>query len=237
MGGDAVSRGDRACDAAEPRIGPLSAAEVPPLAAVLARAFRDNPLNVAVIQSDDPVFRIRCNFHGMWALLPVAQARGQVLAARLEGRLAGALVATNPYGYPLPAPPLLARFRCFWGQGWRVARRWARVFESLAALHPLEPLGYLGTLGVDPSLQGRGVGRALLGRWLAGLDREATGAYLETDRCENVAFYQRSGFRVLGETQVLGARIWRMRRPAALEGRAAGAVLESAPSSSTHRGG
>jgi len=237
MGGDAVSRGDRACDAAEPRIGPLSAAEVPPLAAVLARAFRDNPLNVAVIQSDDPVFRIRCNFHGMWALLPVAQARGQVLAARLEGRLAGALVATNPYGYPLPAPPLLARFRCFWGQGWRVARRWARVFESLDALHPLEPLGYLGTLGVDPSLQGRGVGRALLGRWLAGLDREATGAYLETDRCENVAFYERSGFRVLGETQVLGARIWRMRRPAALEGRAAGAVLESAPSSSTHRGG
>ena len=237
MGGYAVSRGDRACDAAEPRIGPLSAAEVPLLAAVLARAFRDNPLNVAVIQSDDPVFRIRCNFHGMWALLPVAQARGQVLAARLEGRLAGALVATNPYGYPLPAPPLLARFRCFWGQGWRVARRWARVFESLDALHPLEPLGYLGTLGVDPSLQGRGVGRALLGRWLAGLDREATGAYLETDRCENVAFYERSGFRMLGETQVLGARIWRMRRPAALEGRAAGAVLESAPSSSTHRGG
>ncbi len=204
---------------------------------MLARAFRDNPLNVAVIQSDDPAFRIRCNYHGMRALLPVAQACGQVLAARLEGRLAGALVAANPCGYPLPAPPWAARFRCLWGRGWRVARRWARVFEWLDALHPQEPLGYLGTLGVDPSLQGRGVGRALLGRWLAGLDREATGAYLETDRCENVAFYERSGFRVLGETQVLGARIWRMRRPAALEGRAAGAVLESGPSSSTKRGG
>jgi hypothetical protein len=155
MDGNAGSRADRACDAAAPRIGTLSTAEVPPLAAVLARAFRDNPLNVAVIQSDDPVFRIRCNFHGMRALLPVARACGQVLAAWLEGRLAGALVAANPYGYPLPAPPLAARFRCFWGQGWRVARRWARVFESLDALHPLEPLGYLGTLGVDPSLQGR----------------------------------------------------------------------------------
>jgi ribosomal protein S18 acetylase RimI-like enzyme len=237
MDGNAGSRADRACDAAAPRIGTLSTAEVPPLAAVLARAFRDNPLNVAVIQSDDPVFRIRCSFHGMRALLPVARACGQVLAAWLEGRLAGALVAANPYGYPLPAPPLAARFRCFWGQGWRVARRWARVFESLDALHPLEPLGYLGTLGVDPSLQGRGVGTALLGRWLGRLDREATGAYLETDRRENVAFYERSGFRVLGETQVLGAQIWRMRRPAAVEGRAAGAVLESGPSSSTQRGG
>jgi len=198
---------------------------------VLARAFRDNPLNVAVIRSDDPTFRIRCNFHGMQALLPVARAHGQVLVAYLEGMVAGALVATHPYGYPLPAPPLASRIRCVWGQGWRVARRWARVFEALDALHPLEPLGYLGTLGVEPSLQGRGIGTALLAHWLAGLDREATGAYLETDRRENVAFYTRSGFRVLGETEVLGARIWRMRRPAASDGRPARSVLESAPSS------
>jgi ribosomal protein S18 acetylase RimI-like enzyme len=236
MGGEAGSRADQVRDVVAPGIGPLSAAEISPLAAVLARAFRDNPLNVAVVQSDDPAFRIRCNFHGMRALLPVAQTSGQVLTARLEGRLAGALVAVNPYGYPLPAPPLAARLRCFWGQGWRVARRWGRVFESLDALHPLEPLGYLGTLGVDPSFQGRGVGTALLACWLAGLDREATGAYLETDRCENVAFYERSGFRVLGETRVLGARIWRMRRPAAVEGRAAGAVVESGAGSSTQRG-
>ena len=73
-------------------------------------------------------------------------------------------------------------------------------------------MGYLGTLGVDPALQARGVGTALLNRWLAGLDRKAIGAYLETDRVENLAFYRRAGFEVVGETRVQGVVIWRMQR-------------------------
>jgi ribosomal protein S18 acetylase RimI-like enzyme len=87
------------------------------------------------------------------------------------------------------------------------------VFEALDALHPIEPLGYLGSLGVDPDFQRRGVGTALLDRWLAELDRDTVGAYLETDGRQTVGFYQHRGFEVAGETDVLGVRIWRMRRP------------------------
>ena len=205
-----------------PRIAPLSDADRPIAVEALARAFRDNPLNVAVIRSRDPAVRTRCNVHGMRVLLPVAQAHGLVLAAKVDGRLAGALVAATPFGYPLPAPALAARIRCLAGQGWGVARRWGRVFEELHAVHPLEPLGYLGTLGVDPALQARGVGTALLNRWLAGLDREAIGAYLEADRVENVAFYRRAGFEVVGETRVHGVVIWRMQRAPASPARAFG---------------
>ncbi len=202
------------------QIEPLSEADRPGAVEALARAFRDNPLNVAVIRSRDPAARTRCNVHGMRILLPVAQEHGLVLGAKVDGRVAGALVAATPFGYPLPPPALAARIRCLLGQGWGVARRWGRVFEALNALHPLEPMGYLGTLGVDPTLQTRGVGTALLNCWLESLDRESIGAYLEADREENLSFYRRAGFEVVGETRVEGVTVWRMQRRPQIPARA-----------------
>jgi GNAT superfamily N-acetyltransferase len=150
----------------------------------------------------------------MRLLVPAARSHGQLLAARVQGRLAAALVAAPPFAYPLSAPGLAARVRCVLGQGLPVARRWGCVFRALDALHPREPHWYLGTLGVDPEVQGRGVGSALLAAWLAGADRDGLPAYLETDRERNVGFYARAGFELAGETQVLGVRIWRMWRQA-----------------------
>ncbi len=179
---------------------------------MLARAFRDNPLNRAVI-GPDPARRLRCNRHGMGSLLPVAQAGGHVLTARSGGAPAAALVSAPPLGYPLPAAPLPARLRCVAGQGWRVARRWTRVFEALRERHPSGPHWTLGTLGVAPGLQGAGIGSALLAHWLAEVDRDGCPAYLETDLERNLPLYERAGFAVCGELELLGVRIWRMARP------------------------
>ncbi len=47
--------------------------------------------------------------------------------------------------------------------------------------------------------------------------REA--AYLETDRPENVSFYERFGFEVTGEQRVIGVANWFMlRRPEGRQG-------------------
>lgn len=204
----------RSLAAAGLAIGPLSESEEPAAVAALARAFRDNPLNLAVIRSADPERRLRCNRHGMRLLLPSARAHGHLAVARRGGAVAGALVAAPPFAYPLPAPSPWQRLRCLAGQGPRVAARWGRVFRALDALHPRAPHWYLGTLGVDPPHQGRGIGRALLEAWVARVDADALPAYLETDRLENVAFYGRAGFALEGELRVLGTAIWRMRRPA-----------------------
>jgi ribosomal protein S18 acetylase RimI-like enzyme len=198
-----------------PSIGLLAAAERPRTTDVLARAFRDNPLNVAVVGARDPRRRLRSNALGTRTLLPVAEAHGEVWAAREGSRVVAALIGTPPHAYPLPPPPLAARLRCLVGQGWRVARRWAEVFQALDLLHPVEPHWYLGTLGVDPEQQGRGVGTALLRHWLARVEGDASGAYLETDLRGNVGFYEREGFAVERETRVLGVRVWCMRRPPA----------------------
>ena len=182
--------------------------------AVLARAFCDNPLNRAVIGRGDARRRLRSNFYGMRSLLPAATDHGDILAASIAGRVAGVLISVPPGGYPLPPPPVAHRLRCLLGQGWRVAARWGRVFETLREHHPIEPSWYLGTLGVDPALHGQGVGTALLARWLERVDGEESAAYLETDVQVNVGFYGRAGFELEGEVEVLGIPIWRMWRPA-----------------------
>lgn len=194
------------------QVSPLREADLMPAVALLAGAFRDNPLNRAVIRSDDPDRRLRSNLHGMRGLLPVARDHGCVLGARSDGRLVGVLVSSPPGCFPLPAPGLVQRLRCLIGQGWNVTQRWGEVYEALELLHPLEPHWYLGTLGVEPSQQRRGVGAALVARWVIEVDREGLPAYLETDRERNVDFYGRAGFEVAGETQVLGVPIWRMTR-------------------------
>jgi ribosomal protein S18 acetylase RimI-like enzyme len=97
-------------------------------------------------------------------------------------------------------------------QGWQTASRWGEVFELLETLHPKEPHWYLGTLGVDPSFQNRGVGAALLSSWIAGVDRDGATAYLETDTARNISFYERAGFTLDGETSILGVPVWCMRR-------------------------
>jgi ribosomal protein S18 acetylase RimI-like enzyme len=191
--------------------GPLSGAERRAAELVLARAFRDNPLNTAVIGSD-PARRLRSNLHGIRALLPVALAHGLVLLSDRRGQPDGVLIATPPHRWPLPAPSLWAHLRRVVAQGPRVTRRWALVFEALARVHLPEPHWYLATLGVAPEAQRRGVGTALLARWLARVDAERAPAWLETDREANLALYRRAGFEVALRTEVLATPVWCMQR-------------------------
>ncbi|HEX9813995.1 MAG TPA: GNAT family N-acetyltransferase [Myxococcota bacterium] len=200
-------------------IAPLAHSQLQPMVDVLARAFCSNPINRAVVRSVDPERCFRSNRHSMRTLLPIAQLHGKVLVATLDGNLSGGLVASPPGRFPLPPSPLADQLRCLIRPGWQVARHWEVVFEALEALHPVEPHWYLGTLGVARSAQRRGVGAALLSRWLDDVDCDVVPAYLETDREEHICFYERAGFSLAGETSVLGVRAWCMKRPPAGSGR------------------
>ncbi len=180
-------------------------------ARLLARTFRDNPLNRAVL-GGSARRRERANFSGIRASLPVAVEHGEVLQAADAQGLAGVLISAGPREFPFPPPNFARRFASFWVQGRRASNRWAEVFETLCALHPVAPHWYLATLGVASHRQGRGIGGRLLSRWLHRVDRDRSNAYLETDRFENLRFYRAFGFQVVRELNLHGATIWCMER-------------------------
>jgi hypothetical protein len=53
----------------------------------------------------------------------------------------------------------------------------------------------------------------MVGAFCQRMDQEQMPLYLETDKFENVAFYQKVGFTVIEEAAVLGIPNWFMSRP------------------------
>jgi len=106
-------------------------------------------------------------------------------------RVLPALVLGNPIGVPL-----------------RVLR-WTSEWERR---DPPQAHWHLGPVAVDPALQGQGVGSALLQNFCTQMAERQALSYLETDKSENVGFYQRFAYRVVAEGLVLGVPNWFMTR-------------------------
>jgi GNAT superfamily N-acetyltransferase len=73
------------------------------------------------------------------------------------------------------------------------------LFEQMAGFHPQEPHWYIPLIGIDPTFHGRGYGTELMRHGLVACDRDQRPAYLEATSPVNLRFYERHGFRVLGE--------------------------------------
>jgi GNAT superfamily N-acetyltransferase len=96
-------------------------------------------------------------------------------------------------------------------------RRVPAVMGGLNAIekkHPHEPHYYLLALGVEPDLQGRGLGTKLMAPILERCDRDGIPAYLESSKEVNVPLYERNGFKVTEQMTVPngGPPIWLMWR-------------------------
>ncbi len=79
---------------------------------------------------------------------------------------------------------------------------------------PADPHWHLGPVAVDPTLQGQGIGSAMLTKVCAQMGACSALAYLKTDKAQNVRFYEKFGYAVVAEALVLGVPNWFMiRRP------------------------
>ncbi|MGC2486193.1 MAG: GNAT family N-acetyltransferase [Acidimicrobiales bacterium] len=81
----------------------------------------------------------------------------------------------------------------------RALRRGATYLNAILKVHPKEHHWYLALIATDPSVQRRGVGTLLMNDGIEKMTADRLGGYLETQKEENLAFYNRFGF-VLRDT-------------------------------------
>jgi ribosomal protein S18 acetylase RimI-like enzyme len=194
-------------------IVPLGADRIADAIGVLSRGMRDNPNNIAAFGSD-PDRRERCMrrmFTGLFATMSSQQPLGA-----LDGEALVGVTGVAPPGSCQPtvgervriAPSILAA-------GPRSTRRVLRWTAAWAQRDPEQPHLHLGPLAVEPRLQGQGIGSRILATHCSRLDEEGQIGYLETDKAANVVLYERFGYRVVAEAEIIGVPNWFMlRRPA-----------------------
>ncbi|WP_293989173.1 GNAT family N-acetyltransferase [Sphingomonas sp.] len=181
-----------------------------PVAAMLARAFADDPAMSYIFP--DPRDRAK-RLPRLFALLFDADAPGMRL-------ITGDAEATTLWQRPgTPAPTLfdaLRRAGPLLGALGLALPRAMRVGAALDEHAPPERHWYLHIAGVDPARQGKGLGGASIREGLARVAGDGLPAYLETATERNVGLYQSLGFEVTSEWHVPrgGPKFWSMLRPA-----------------------
>jgi ribosomal protein S18 acetylase RimI-like enzyme len=184
--------------------------DVPAAVGVLARGMRDNPLHVAAY-GEDPARRLRCHGRLMRALFSALTTQ-QPICALSRGTVVG-VTGVAPVGTCRPTTAQRLRFLpTMVALGPRTAGLVGRWNTAWAERDPDEPHVHLGPLAVDAHLQGQGIGSLILGEHCERLDCAREVGYLETDKAENVRFYERFGYEVVGEERVIGVPNWYMRR-------------------------
>lgn len=194
-------------------IGALDPAEIEEVLDVVSRGMRDNPVNVAAF-GEDPETRRR-RFHKLMAAAFSASDFSHTLVARREDGVVVGVCGMLPPGDC--RPDLRQRLRLtptLLSLGPRVAGRLMRWMGVWQRHDPEERHWHLGPLAVDAHLQGEGVGSRMMRVFCARMDATGEDAYLETDKPVNVRFYERFGFKVVGEQKVLGVTNWFMLRHA-----------------------
>jgi ribosomal protein S18 acetylase RimI-like enzyme len=193
----------------------LGLAELRGAAQLLGRGMCDNPIDVRVFPISSRHERSQALARLFAPVLRGLYQRGAILGAFHDNSLAGVCGMASPGACQ---PGLLEKIRAvpavLFGNPLGTLPRVLTWAAAWARRDPLEPHWHLGPVAVDPQLQRLGIGTAMLAAFCSYVDICAALSYLETDKYENVRFYQKFGFKVVGETEVIGAPNWFMlRRP------------------------
>ena len=199
----------------KPRVGALGAERTREAALVLAEAFMTDPGWRAIAPRRDSAARrmLRRYFRG--AATRAIRYGGRVEAATRDGVLVGIAIGYDADGWPPPA-------RSFPHEAWGVilagpGPTWRGLVgdSKLEAAHPAGRHAFLHTLGIDPAHQRSGAGTALIESLIARHGDGETPIHLTTANPENLPYYRRFGFEVIGKaTLPRGVPLWSLLRPA-----------------------
>jgi ribosomal protein S18 acetylase RimI-like enzyme len=179
----------------------------------LAAAFAQDPLTGFLLQTGS---NYRDRVTQFFSLLMEARIalNMPVLVARGSDSIHGAVM-----GYTTARPVWSPALTEAWGRFEQgipgVGDRMALYDEIAEKNKPTVPHYYLGVIGTDPTMHGRGVGTKLITSFceLSASDRLSGGVYLETANPSNVGFYERAGFAVTGQGSLGSSTLWCMFLP------------------------
>ena len=173
-------------------VRPLTSDDDIHAAAILARAFRDDPIMNWLSTAPD-FLPLLFNLS-----VPAYRAQGiSYLGAGGEGValwMGPGKKAQWPSGWAV-----LVKFVSI--AGWRALCRLTLLGNKVERAHPVTPHYYLFAIGIEPDMAGQGVGSKLIEHMLARCDREGQSVYLENSNPRNLPFYRKHGFRVLREVR------------------------------------
>ncbi len=195
--------------------GPLSKRELRDAALVAARAFHTDPF----FEFLSPNALQRARGLALYGLATVTHLgpSAKLLTARVDGRIVGVGAWIPPGAYPYPAAVQARQAMGIAHALYRVPSSIPKGLKYLMAIdkaHPKDEVWYLQLLVCDPEHQRRGIGTSLQDEVLATCDHDGVGAYLETQKEANVAYYRRFGYEVVSELMPVaaGPKLWTMRR-------------------------
>ena len=192
----------------------LKAAQRGQAAELLARAFHNDPLYMLVIPEEDRraevlswLFDRVVHYSLLYGEVHTTRTLEGVACWLPPGRTEltiGRVVRSGLYATPLKMGlAAYRRFDVYMGYADELHKRYAP-----------ESHWYLWAVGVDPPRQGRGIGGRLMEPVLVRASANRTACYLETGVERNIRFYERHGFKVVGEGRVpgQGVQVWAMLR-------------------------
>jgi ribosomal protein S18 acetylase RimI-like enzyme len=197
-------------------VGDTRPEEIDAAVTVAARAMCTSPMAYAVL-GDDHDRRFR-HTHRFFARMYKLALRQRPLVARLDGRI---VASTNDLvdGACRARPVDLVRsLPALALTGPRGAARTIRWLNDWEHRDPDRPHAHFGPFGVEPELQGQGIGSLVLREYTRRLDAAGEHSYLETEKPQNVALYQRFGFEVIDQSEFMGVPNWFMWRESGAHG-------------------
>jgi ribosomal protein S18 acetylase RimI-like enzyme len=192
----------------------LSRTEKPEIVSVLASAFHEYPVLRFVLRTTSEEYERQLK-----ALVgfntEVRLMRGHpVLGIRTNGSLIAAALLDEPFVDPPQLPQrMLEELRMAIGDE-AYQRNFLYETES-SRFEPESPHHFLGMIGVLPEHQGKGYARDLLNeiRKISLAHPTSSGVCLSTEDSDNVRLYQRFGYNVIAEMDILEMHSWCMFLP------------------------
>jgi len=190
----------------------LTPGEVPLAVGLAARAFRDSPPTNLWFGAD-PLRRLVAQ-HRMFDIFLTSLVDPPLIGAFVGPALVGLLGYQRQDACIGVRAPMMKQFP---KPEWATDDEYERVLEWFFAWgdhDPSEPHWHVAPVAVDPPTQGMGFGAQMLDVFTARADDAHAMSWLETDKPQNVRLYERHGFVVTEEVDILGAHCWWMRRDA-----------------------